>query len=186
MDFGCRALAVTGGAGEGKSTVLSYLAEAGWKVVSADDISHRVWKDPGFSLALAELCGNGVQPSRAEVRRRVFSSPEFRRKLNALAHRPIVAAMLAEDADAYEVPLLFESALHPLFRRVWVVSCGEREQERRLTERLGDAEEARLLIASQMPTRAKCAFADRIVRTNLPEPDVRSYVLRVLAEDFGQ
>lgn len=186
MDFGCRALAVTGGAGEGKSTVLSYLADAGWKVVSADDMSHRVWRDAGFLSALTELCGTGVPPTRAEVRKRVVSSPEFRRNLNALAHGPIVAAMLDEDADAYEVPLLFESALHPLFRRVWVVTCGEREQERRLAERLGDANEARLLIAAQMPTRAKCAFADRIVRTNQPEPDVRSYVLRVLAEDFGQ
>lgn len=165
---------------------MSYLADAGLRVLSADAISRRIWDDPSIQLSLMELMGTTGAPDRAEVRRRILASPEFRRSLNSLMHRLIVPAMMADEADAYEVPLLIESALHPLFRRVWVVTCGEREQERRLAERLGSAEDALRLMAAQLPTRAKCAFADRIVRTNQPEPDVRSYVLRVLAEDFGQ
>jgi dephospho-CoA kinase len=77
------------------------------------------------------------------------------------------------NADVVEVPLLIETCIQSLFERVWVATCGPEEQERRLVERLGDAGAARRLVASQLPTVVKCAFADQAIRTDQPLSSVQ-------------
>jgi dephospho-CoA kinase len=174
-------VAVTGGVAEGKSTVLAELARLGWTTLSADEVGRQVSARPEFRALTAEA--TGADPDdREAVRRAISADPEARRRLNAVLHPTVLAELLAAEADAVEVPLLFEACLADRFDRVWCVTCGPEEQLRRLTERLGSEAEARALLASQLGSRTKAALSDVVLRTNRPLASVLSDV-RALARE---
>lgn len=170
-------LAVTGGIAEGKSTVLGYLAEAGFQCLSADDVVRTVLADSNIWEDLARLKVSAKAGSNEEFLLAMARDPQLRRKVNLLLHPPVLEHLVTSGAQAVEVPLLFEACLQPLFQRVWVVTCGREEQLRRLTVRTGDIAKAKLLASAQLDSQVKCAFADRIVRTNRPPFDVHSHVV---------
>lgn len=159
-------LAVTGGPGEGKSTVLGALEALGFRTASADEIVKDVWQDEGGRRRIADALELPVPLDRDHVRSLVLADAGARRRLNAALHPEVLSRLAATRADVVEVPLLVEACLAGLFKRVWVVTCGPEEQLRRLTARLGDEGEAKRLVASQLPTVVKSTFADAIVRTN--------------------
>jgi dephospho-CoA kinase len=164
--------ALTGGVAEGKTTVLRMLSEAGLKTGSADEVARDVFEDPFTQGLIEERLGLPGPLDRARLRALIASDPDKRRALNEVVHPEIFARLLEAGADVVEVPLLIETCLQSSFRRVWVVTCGRQEQVRRLTERLGDERRAEDMVSSQLPTPVKCAFADRIVRTDRPLGDV--------------
>lgn len=175
-----RKTAVTGGIGEGKSTVLRYLEEEGQAVVSADALAREVFLSPPVQEALARLLRRpgAVQP--AELREAIAEQPNLRREVNRLMHPPVLAAIRASDAAFVEVPLLVEAGLVPAFESAWVVTCGVEEQRRRLRERYQDEAIVEGFLASQLPTRAKIPFADEIIRTNQPFERVKADVREAL------
>ena len=161
-------VALTGGIAEGKTTVLRMLAEFGMRTASSDDVAREVFDEPETRAEIGQklnLVGRIDRESLAAV---IASDPSKRRALNEVMHPEILSRLVSLDADVVEVPLLVETCLQSMFGRVWVVTCGGQEQQRRLAERLGDPVLARSLIAAQLPTEVKCAFADRIVRTDRP------------------
>lgn len=178
---------ITGGIAEGKSTVLGYLRDAGYRTVSADEVARSVFESPDVRPKIEAAFGT----SDREALRRLFAAdPASRRSLNQLLHRPTWEALRASDAEIVEIPLLVEAVLFSEAAGVWVATCGEEEQRRRLSQRLDGAPEAERgrmvdgLLQVQLPTRVKIAFADRIIHTNLPEADVRREVLEAAKQDF--
>lgn len=178
-------LAITGGPGEGKSTVLQIIAAQGLPVASADVVARQVFDLPESQERIAQHLGLALPIDRQALRDLVLHDAAARRKLNAIMHPRTIAALRATGAHAVEVPLLVEACLLREFDRVWVVTCSAQEQLRRLELRLGSASAARDLIAAQLPTDVKSAFADRIVRTDRELSRVRRFVLNTLAEEPG-
>lgn len=182
-----RPWAITGGIAEGKSTVLGYLHEAGYRTASADEIAREVFHRPEVLQRIEAAFGTS---DRAELRRRLGADAGARRMLNALLHPLTWAALEESEVEVVEVPLLVEAVLFSQFAGVWVVTCGEEEQRRRLRERLQDEGAATHdrtiveLLQAQLPTRAKIAFADRTIHTNLPQADVRREVLVAAKQEF--
>jgi dephospho-CoA kinase len=172
-------IAVTGGVAEGKSTVLATLAELGYTTASADEVAATAFESEGVQALICDELG--ASADRVAVRVRLSQDAEFRRRLNALMHPIVARQLLGSEARFVEVPLLLEATMHPFFDRVWVVTCGEAEQRRRLVERLGSPSEADALLRVQLPTQAKIPFADEVVRTNQDEETVRAYVRAVAA-----
>ncbi|MBS1716599.1 MAG: dephospho-CoA kinase [Armatimonadetes bacterium] len=175
-------IAITGGIAEGKSTVLGYCQALGLSCESADVLAKDVFVSPIVKEFLTSEFGH--LPERREVLIRVGMDHDFRRKLNRRMHPEILRALQRSNAQVLEVPLLIESCLQGQFSKVWVVTCGPDEQMRRLVDREGDAQAARHLIASQLPTRAKVPFADRVIRTDCPEDTVKSVVREELRLSF--
>ena len=169
-------IALTGGIAEGKTTVLRALSEFGLRTTSADEIAREVLDDPAFSAQVAQRMCLSEPLDREGLGRAIAADPAKRRALNSVLHPEILARMIEVRADVIEVPLLMETCLQGAFRRTWVVTCGPEEQLRRLTERLGDEGEALKRLAQQLPTKVKCAFADRIIRTDRPPGSVVSDV----------
>ena len=93
--------------------------------------------------------------------------------------------MEASNAQYHEVPLLIEACLYGHYDQIWVVTCGPGEQRRRLIERLGDPVAADAIIASQLPTEVKVAFADSVIDSTKPLMDVREAVERMIADTHG-
>lgn len=166
-------VALTGGVAEGKTTVLRFLSEEGLSTASADEIGREVFDEPVVQAEIGERLGLTGKVDRNKVRTAIASDPAKRRVLNEVMHPEILARLISQDADVVEVPLLVETCIQSLFQRVWVVTCGPVEQERRLVERLGDVAEARRMMGTQLPTVVKCAFADQTIRTDQPLASVQ-------------
>jgi dephospho-CoA kinase len=180
-----RLVGLTGGIASGKSTFAAALRGRGVPVVDADALA-KAAVAPG-TAALAEIArafGPGVlAPDGGLDRRRmaalVFSDPEARRRLEAITHPAVRAAMLEETrrlADAghdlafYDTPLLYEVGLDRVLDCVVVVWAPQAVQRARLVARDGLAPvEADARIAAQLPIDEKAARADVVVE-NVGDP----------------
>lgn len=176
-------IGLTGGIAEGKSTVLKYLAEAGFSTISADEVAREVFDSPSVSLKIAAAFGLS-EVTREAVRAKIAQFPQLRRLLNQIMHRQVLDQILASKADFAEIPLLIETCLMREFDLIWVATCGADEQVNRLTARLGDPNLAHSLLKTQLRTSVKVAFADRIVRTNEPFESVKAYVQFAAKQDL--
>lgn len=177
---------MTGGIAEGKSTVMEMIRTMGHATASSDAMAREVFNDPQVQPLLAQLIGapsGRVTP--AELRAAMADSEEVRRAVNRTMHPRIREKMSASAAPFHEVPLLIEACLYGRYDRVWVVTCGRDEQRRRLIARLGDDAAADALIASQLPTEVKVAFADRVIDTALSVGEVEAVVRLYVREDLA-
>ena len=176
--------AVTGGIAEGKSTVLDYLAELGFRTASADSVARTVFEDPTVNALLAGAVDQKGPISPIELRSALFGNPDLRRLVNRIMHPRIIDLIRRSAADFVEIPLLIETCLQGEFDSVWVVTCGLGEQKRRLVARYGNTVDVDVLIAAQLPTEVKIAFADEVFRTNCDFQTVRRNVSEALQRRF--
>ncbi len=175
-------IAITGGAGTGKSTVARMFAELGAEVLDADAIARDVVAvgQPAW-VELRRLYGEDYfnpdgSLNRSKLAQRVFADPEARRRLDALIHPLVIRELQARAANLagrgadlviVEVPLLFEAGREGAFDRVIVVTAPEADQIRRLRERDGRGEpEIRGILAAQWPLADKVARADYVVHND--------------------
>ena len=197
---------LTGGIATGKSTVALLVREAGIPVIDADVVA-RDLLSPGAPLlqVLAEAFGRDILTDdgaldRARLRQRISHDPEARERLNALTH-PAIRAEMAQritrearaqhEASPSRVPVVFveaallvETGSYTQYAHLWVVSCSADIQLRRVIARDGSTEEdARALIAAQMPQAAKEAVATRVIRNDGGLEALRSEVLSALEAD---
>lgn len=168
---------LTGGIGSGKSEVSRRLAERGAIVIDADKIAREVVEPGTPGLAeIVETFGAGVlRPDGTLDRERlgsiVFADPGKLKALNEIVH-PRVGARAEELQRAapagaivvYDVPLLAENGLAPMYDVVVVVDASEDVRVRRLREFRGMAEEdARARIAAQASREDRLKVADIVI-----------------------
>ena len=172
-------IAITGGAGTGKSTVARMFAELGAEVLDADAMAREAVAVGAPAWAeLRRLYGEDFFHENGELNRSrlaqlVFADPEARRRLDGLIHPRVEAELQARVAELdrrgvalvlVEVPLLFETGREAAFDRVIVVAAPEADQIRRLRARdhRGEAE-IRGILAAQWPLADKVARGDYVV-----------------------
>ena len=124
-------IAITGGIGSGKSTVIGILSKLGFKVVNLDEVYAKLLDDQDFVMQLCNqfdvqplTCENKIMLDRKALSEKVFSNAQLLAKLNAFTHQRIFESafkMQENSVTFYEVPLLFEGNYQHKFDRVWVV-----------------------------------------------------------------
>jgi dephospho-CoA kinase len=172
-------VAITGGAGSGKSTVARMFQELGVPVLDADAAARRAvapgtpaWQElsrlygPEYFRADGEL-------DRAKVAARVFADPEEKRRLEAVIHPRVAEEIKArlQELEAggaplalVEVPLLFEAGLDSAYDKVIVVEADLSDQVQRLSARDGrSAAEIEGILKAQLPLKDKVKKADFVV-----------------------
>jgi dephospho-CoA kinase len=199
-----RVIGLTGGIASGKSTVARLFREHGAPIVDADELARAV-VEPG-QPALAELVGAfgpAILDDRGRLDRKrlaalVFADPDQRRRLNAIVH-PRIAAAVAErlaqlanegaDFALYEAALLVENGLHHGLDGLIVVSAPAALQRERMRERDGFSdEEAEARLASQAPLADKRAAATWIIENAGSLDETRRQVAEVwrqICDDRG-
>jgi len=171
---------LTGGVASGKSVVSQILKEEGAYLIDADQIARELVQPrrPTWT-ALIKAFGKEIVQKDGSIDRKklavkVFSDPEQRELLNRILHPRIkkemgrrLKAIGQKDPKAMVVidaPLLIETGDHREMDKVIVVTSTEAQQMERLKERAGiDQEEARRIIASQVPTEEKLKVADFVI-----------------------
>ena len=197
---------LTGGIGSGKSAVADAFAELGIDVTDTDRLAHALTAPGSPCLgALVAAFGADILQSdgtldRAALRRRAFTDPEVRARLEAILHPPIGDAARDEIAHWHSpygilvVPLLLErDGARTLVQRILVVDCPEEEQVRRVAARSGLArDEIRAIMAAQLPREARLARADDVLDNAGPRSAIAPKVAaldrryRALAAEAGR
>jgi dephospho-CoA kinase len=168
---------LTGGIGSGKSAAASLFEELGALVVDTDAIAHELTAPGGTAIEpIRKAFGEEVIASsgaldRAAMRRKVFTDPEAKARLEAILH-PMIRAEADRRSAASRapyvvlvVPLLVESGgYRNRVLRVAVVDCPEEMQVARVMTRSGlSADEARAIMAAQVDRKDRLAAADDVI-----------------------
>ncbi|GGL19787.1 dephospho-CoA kinase [Planomonospora parontospora subsp. antibiotica] len=184
---------LTGGIGSGKSEVSRRLSDRGAVVIDADKIAREVVEPGTEGLArVVAVFGDEVLRADGSLDRErlgaiVFSDSEKLAALNGIVH-PLVGARVAElqsraaEADetaivVYDVPLLVENGLAPMYDVVIVVDAADEVRLDRLTGVRGmSGQDARARIAAQASREDRLAAADIVIRNegSLEELDARA------------
>ncbi len=121
-------IAITGGIGSGKSTVAKYVKEAGYNVVSCDEVYGKLLLNSDFLKEICDEFGNVLTSDglldRKKLSELVFADKKKLDNLNKLTHGKIMEEVFDECTDEInfvEVPLLFENGFERLFDEVIVV-----------------------------------------------------------------
>jgi dephospho-CoA kinase len=173
-------IGLTGGIGSGKSSAAKIFHEFGASVIDTDEISHELTRTGGAALnAIREQFGEDFitldgSLERKTMRQLVFADPAAKKKLEAILHpkiRAAVKARIAEIQTPYAliaVPLLLETGAYgDLISRVLVVDCDESLQISRTMRRsnLG-IHEVRAIMAAQLPRQERLSRADDVLRND--------------------
>ena len=173
-------VAVTGGAGSGKTSVCNRLKELGVKVISADEMAREAVA-PGSTAfkKIVQYFGKTVLLSdgtlnRKILRRMITDDDDARLAMERFIHHEIANLILKNVVCAekegcrivvIEVPLLFELDMKEKFDWVVVVSADKELRVKRLMERdQTSRDEAMNLINVQMTDKEKIDRADYVVR----------------------
>lgn len=183
-----RTIGLTGAVGCGKSTVLNFFAEMGWKTVDADRVCIRLHEDPesGIHSVLESRWGKQVlladgTTNRKSVAEIVFADPEERKWLESVLHPFIFREIEREikslrEIGAYvmlDAPLLFESSLDHLTEKTIAVWSPFAIQLERLLARGWSREHAEKRIRSQFSAEKKLELADYGIINHSTLPDLK-------------
>lgn len=172
-------IGLTGGIASGKSTVSSLLRARGFAVVDADLLAREAVQigtkahseivqhfGPDSILTSGEL-------NRARIGEIVFSDRTKLELLESIIHPEVRRLALERRAQLekqgnthafYDVPLLFEKKMEPLFDHITVVACAPAVQKARLMARNGfSSEEADRRIAAQHAMEKKIKGAMSVI-----------------------
>ena len=117
-------IAITGGIGSGKTTVMRYLENKGYPVFSCDEIYKQIIHTDEYVKEISKefpLVVKDGQVERRALAALVFSDSEKRRRLNEISHPLIMKELLKQMEESEsslvfaEVPLLFEGGFEDLF-----------------------------------------------------------------------
>ena len=172
-------VAVTGGAGSGKTTVCNRLKELGVKVISSDALAKEAVAQGSLAhKKIVDYFGKKVLLSdgnlnRQELRSIIINDDVARLALERFIHPEISRLMhlriaqAEEDGDPVllvEVPLLFELGMAEQFDVVIVVSADHELRVKRLMDRDNvSRDEAENLINVQMPQAEKVERAEFVL-----------------------
>ncbi|MFE6387568.1 dephospho-CoA kinase [Nocardiopsis dassonvillei] len=189
---------LTGGIGSGKSAVAAELAAYGATVVDADAIAREVVEPgtPGLEAVVAEFGDRVLTPDgrldRPRLGEIVFADEASLNRLNAIVH-PLVgerSAQLMEEAVAsgvevvvYDVPLLVENGLGPLYDLVVVVDAPDAVRVERVTANRGmPREQVEARIRAQADRDTRLAAADLVVDNSGTREELTERVARLWRE----
>lgn len=166
---------LTGGIGCGKSTVVKFFAEAGWRTLESDRIVAAVLaNDPEVHTELRNRFGDQVFDAdggvdRKAIAARVFSDEAALKWLEALLHprvRRVWSDSIESDRSAewlVEIPLLFEKSLESRFDLTVCVSSPGAVSRRRMVGRGYSGEQFDQRRLRQMPLDEKVRRADHVI-----------------------
>ena len=173
-------IGLTGGIASGKSTVLQHLRQAGYSVIDADKLGHKVLEqgNPGYNKVVKcfgnEILNPDGSVNRTALGRIVFVDAEKLKQLNEISH-PIIAEMIQKKFEEsvsdsnggivfLEAALLIEANWYKVCEHIWVVSLDPTVALRRLKERDNLSEtEAKLRVGAQLDQEERLTYADVVL-----------------------
>ncbi|NNN07661.1 MAG: dephospho-CoA kinase [Acidimicrobiaceae bacterium] len=187
-------IALGGGIGAGKSTVVDHLRARGYVAIDADEVYRDlVARQQPLLATLVDAFGTAILTSDGELDRSFLSSVVFSdrsalNRLNAITH-PIVGREMRRALDAASgdvafvaIPLLRSEHRHQLaLDEVWSIQvASEVAIDRLVSQRAMSVREARTRIDSQMSNAEREYLADEVIWNNADRDALRGRVDELL------
>lgn len=187
---------LTGGIGSGKSALARFFQEQGIPVISADDVA-RVVTAPGSQALQKIQCifGNEVINhngtfNRIFVRKKILENAQLRKELEKITH-PLIQAQTQKQVKQlfkqgyslviYEAPLLFEAKSdHGMDAIICVIADDKIRLKRIMARDSTNKEEAKKILAAQMPQEEKAAKSTYVISNNGDLAALKQNALEVL------
>ena len=184
-------IGLTGGIATGKTTDSQKLQEKGFAVINADHLVKDIYALPEtFEFIRSEFPDVIIneQIQFPLLRQFVFANSENKVKIENFIYARLAQAFNAAfnkfdhpQMIIYDVPLLFEKSLQPLFDMTVLVYAPREIQRTRLMKRDNVLEEmAETMLNSQMDIEEKKAKADFIIDNSKSESELAKEINRLL------
>ena len=187
---------LTGGIASGKSLVSARMAEAGMKVMDADEISRDLTAEGGAAVpaignTFQGMVQNGIL-DRQKLANMVFSDPERLGELNAIIH-PMVRDRMAEMFREYvsadpraivveDSPLLIETGRAYVPQFLIVITSPDNLRIERLVRDRGMTEQhAQARINTQLEDEERLPFADAVIENTGTVEELEAQVDKIIA-----
>jgi dephospho-CoA kinase len=192
-------IGLTGGISSGKSTVLQHLRQAGYSVIDADKLGHKVLEQGnlGYNKVVKSFGNEILNPdgsvNRTALGRIVFVDAEKLKQLNEISH-PIIAEMIQNEFEEsvsdsnggivfLEAALLIEANWYKVCGHIWVVSLDPTVALSRLKERDNLSEtEAKLRVGAQLDQEERLAYADVVLQNEGTHEELFTQTQQALQE----
>ncbi len=187
-------IALTGSIATGKSTVLNILKNLGFSTFSCDEVVKKFYEKPYIQKKIfknlgEEILGEQRKIDKKKILEKMTKDPLFRKKLENIFHPLVKKALLdfikknekKENIVFAEIPLLYEVGWENLFDEVWVVSCNENLQKKRLAEK-GLGKWGEILLSLQIPLKEKEKKAHRVIYSDKSLEDLEKEIKEILKE----
>lgn len=190
-------IALTGGFGTGKTTVLHMFGKLGSRTVDIDSIVHNILKDTVIKKRIGKILGESVldrSNNRISVNKRrvaniIFNDQQKRKSVEMLIHPLVLRNIwdikkdtLRKEPSAlivFEVPLLFEAGYGKHFDKIVVVSCSRKTALKRLEKKGFFHDEAEKRMRAQLPMTLKKKEADFVIDNNNGTDKTEARVRRI-------
>ncbi len=163
-------IAIIGGIGSGKSTVLNIIKKMGYPVLSADEINRELLDDEKYvrllSAAFPDVVDENGVVNKGSLRDQIFEDKAKRRMLNNIAH-PIIrqkVELVKADPLFVEVPLIVESGMHEDFDELILVTTNIFKRKKRI----------------KLRNQMKGSQVDKIVRAQMSDKELQNYATIVI------
>lgn len=139
-------IALTGKIASGKSTLLEMFKEAGYDVLSSDEVVKNLYLNEEVTHnieSLLKISFGSIVVNKDILRKHLLDNPKDKKKLEKYVHALVkkeIESFLAKSKSkirVVEVPLLFESKLDVLFDTIIITDIDEKKQKKLLETRDG-------------------------------------------------
>lgn len=203
-------IALTGGLGTGKTTVLRIFKNLGAHIIDADKLVHEILKKPSIIKKLSAILGKDIlikKASKVLINKKrmadiIFNNPQKRRSVEKVIHPEVIKSaedikvkILTKEPDAiiiFEVPLLFEAGYSQtrsdspvakkIFDKVIVVYCSKATAIKRLKKHELSEEQILKRMRAQIPLSQKKASADFLIDNNFSINETKLQVKEIFKE----
>jgi len=192
-------IGLTGGFGTGKTTVASFIADKGYKVIPTDDMAKEIMiADESVKQKLTNEFGREIYLEDGEINRSMLASivftdsPEAKnklRKLDMIVHPPVIDEMIkqvealeksGETLIFVESALIFEAGLEEGFDYIITVDSKVEVIAKRAEKRGYTPEQAEQRLKGQMSLQEKRNRADFVIENNGNEEDLKNSTNAIL------
>lgn len=182
---------LTGNAGSGKTTALTFFNALGIEVFSADTAA-KILTQPGTPALQAIAAKLGQRfiladgtLNRPDLREHILKNPSDKQWLENLLH-PLIRAQLESDfrhaKEPYcviEIPLLYARSDYPYINRILLIKASHPDRIQRLTARDRiTVEQADTLLSQQRSDRLRESIADDIILNQTTPDDLKASILQ--------
>ncbi|MBR5623495.1 dephospho-CoA kinase [bacterium] len=195
-----RKIGITGGIGSGKSLAASIIAEKGFPVLDADDLTKELWDDPAVVRKLGEklrergyLQGEFTPRAVRAVAQRAFLDMQLINLLETVLQPMILEKMKIWLSEREKegatlvfvvVPLLFECGLQYLFDATLTINVQNEIRERRLQKsRPLSAADINLRFNRQWANWARSRYATYTIDNDGTVEELRAKLEAFLSEE---
>ena len=183
-------IAITGGLGTGKSSVLNIFKEFGFKTFNCDEYNSILLNENSTKeLLKTDFKQAFVEDSidKKILANIIYNNDNKRKKLNDIMH-PLIINKLKELVNSNEqiiceVPLLYELFLNDLFDCVIVVYANIDNRIKRLIKKGYTTERINEIISKQIDIDKKIEIADKIIYNDNDLNDLYKQVKKIIMED---